>query len=65
MLPWPFEFDVDNHVEKYHIWEHEEAVSSFAAMNLEPLHKEDTSSAPVPLAAFLLCCPHACWRQLM
>lgn len=54
MLPWPFEFDVDNQVEKYHIWEHEEAVSSFAAMNLEPLHKEDTSSAPVPLAAFLL-----------
>lgn len=45
MRPWPFEFNADNQVEKHHIWEHEESVSSFAAMSLEPLHKVDSSSA--------------------
>lgn len=43
MHSWPFEFNAGNQVEK-HIWEHEESVSSIAAMSLEPLHKIDASS---------------------
>lgn len=37
MQSWSFEFNAGNQVEKHHIWVHEESVSSFAAMSLEPL----------------------------